>query len=54
MHCAALSEVREIRWTERFEDHIARHQVTPDEVEVKDKLDDLARHAEHGRPQQHP
>lgn len=25
--------VREIRWTERAEDHIAAHGVTPDEVE---------------------
>jgi len=25
--------VREIRWTEESEDHIARHGVTPDEVE---------------------
>jgi len=25
--------VREIRWTEESEDHIARHDVTPDEVE---------------------
>jgi hypothetical protein len=25
--------VREIRWTEQSEDHIARHGVTPDEVE---------------------
>lgn len=25
--------VREIRWTERAEDHIAAHDVTPDEVE---------------------
>jgi len=33
MQCAVLSEVREIRWTERAEDHIARHQVMPDEVE---------------------
>lgn len=33
MQCAVLSRVREIRWTERAEDHIARHQVTPDGVE---------------------
>jgi hypothetical protein len=25
--------VREIRWTEESEDHIARHEVTPGEVE---------------------
>ncbi|MGH3493267.1 MAG: hypothetical protein ACRDQ1_08515 [Sciscionella sp.] len=25
--------MREIRWTERAEDHIAAHGVTPDEVE---------------------
>ncbi|MCP3798501.1 hypothetical protein NLX83_04435 [Allokutzneria sp. A3M-2-11 16] len=32
--------MREIRWTEQSEDHIARHGVTPDEVEQ----------AVHGRP----
>lgn len=26
-------DVREIRWTERAEDHIAAHNITPDEVE---------------------
>jgi uncharacterized protein len=25
--------VREIRWTDKSEDHIAAHDVTPDEVE---------------------
>jgi len=25
--------VREIRWTDKSEDHIAAHNVTPDEVE---------------------
>lgn len=28
-----MAYVREIRWTERAEDHIAAHAVTPDEVE---------------------
>jgi hypothetical protein len=28
-----LSLVREIRWTDKAEDHIAAHNVTPDEVE---------------------
>lgn len=34
-HCEAvvLLCVREIRWTEEAEDHIAGHDVTPDEVE---------------------
>ena len=27
------SDMREIRWTDRSEDHIAAHNVTPDEVE---------------------
>ncbi len=31
LHYAGV--VREIRWTEESEDHIARHNVTPDEVE---------------------
>lgn len=28
-----MGGVREIRWTERAEEHIAAHNVTPDEVE---------------------
>jgi hypothetical protein len=28
-----LERVREIRWTDEAEDHIAAHNVTPDEVE---------------------
>lgn len=28
-----MVDVREIRWTERAEEHIAAHNVTPDEVE---------------------
>lgn len=30
---STLPDVREIRWTEDAEDHIAAHTVTPDEVE---------------------
>lgn len=36
MHCIAneyTAFVREIRWTEEAEDHIAGHAVAPDEVE---------------------
>src|SRR5699024_5591963 len=33
MRSGTLGGVREIRWTERAEDHIAAHGVLPDEVE---------------------
>jgi uncharacterized protein len=33
LQLTTLSLVREIRWTDKAEDHIAAHHVTPDEVE---------------------
>ncbi len=33
MQAITLGFVREIRWTDQAEDHIAAHDVTPDEVE---------------------
>lgn len=33
MQLTTLSLVREIRWTDKAEDHIAAHNITPDEVE---------------------